>query len=245
MQIEAACGKVFASENAWFCVDQAIQIYGGIGFMRALPYERMLRDLRIFRIFEGTNEILRLMVGLTGIQTLGKELEPLAKAAKSPLANLGTLLPFAISQLKAKYLGQIEKPSLTWAPSQLRPAADVIETCTGEFGFAVQQLVMKHGKKIIDKQLEVSAVADVVIDLTAATAALSRAASAVESKSSTAELEVALANLFASEAQHRIRDSIKKFTSGAFTKDINNQKVKVAEMLTSSGAYNASHPTGL
>lgn len=54
-QIEAACGKVFASENAWYCVDETIQIYGGIGFMRALPYERMLRDLRIFRIFEGTN----------------------------------------------------------------------------------------------------------------------------------------------------------------------------------------------
>lgn len=47
---------MFASENAWHCVDETIQVYGGIGYMRALPYERMLRDLRIFRIFEGTND---------------------------------------------------------------------------------------------------------------------------------------------------------------------------------------------
>ena len=85
-QIEAACGKVFASENATFCVDEVLQIYGGIGYMRALPYERMVRDVRIFRIFEGTNEILRQMIGLTGLQTLGKELEPLAAAAKAPAA---------------------------------------------------------------------------------------------------------------------------------------------------------------
>lgn len=67
-QIEAAISKVFGSEAAWFVVDEAIQILGGMGFMRSSGLERVLRDLRIFRIFEGTNDILRLFIALTGIQ---------------------------------------------------------------------------------------------------------------------------------------------------------------------------------
>jgi very long chain acyl-CoA dehydrogenase len=55
-------------EAAWFCADEAIQILGGMGYMRDCGLERVMRDLRIFRIFEGTNDILRLFVALTGIQ---------------------------------------------------------------------------------------------------------------------------------------------------------------------------------
>lgn len=58
---------MFASDSAWTVVDEAIQILGGMGFMKATGLERVLRDLRIFRIFEGTNDILRLFVALTGI----------------------------------------------------------------------------------------------------------------------------------------------------------------------------------
>lgn len=65
--LEAAISKVYASEAAWRGVDEAIQILGGMGFMRATGLERVLRDLRIFRIFEGTNDILRLFVALTGM----------------------------------------------------------------------------------------------------------------------------------------------------------------------------------
>lgn len=64
---QAAIAKVFASDSAWTVVDEAIQILGGMGFMKATGLERVLRDLRIFRIFEGTNDILRLFVALTGI----------------------------------------------------------------------------------------------------------------------------------------------------------------------------------
>lgn len=60
------CLQVFASEAAWTVADEAIQILGGMGFMKECGLERVMRDLRIFRIFEGTNDILRLFVALTG-----------------------------------------------------------------------------------------------------------------------------------------------------------------------------------
>lgn len=59
---------VFVKEAAWYCVDEAIQIMGGMGYMRSAGLEKVMRDMRIFRIFEGTNDILRLFVSLTGIQ---------------------------------------------------------------------------------------------------------------------------------------------------------------------------------
>ena len=65
-QLEAAISKIFASEAAWYVTDEAIQILGGMGYMRDCGLEKVMRDLRIFRIFEGTNDILRLFVALTG-----------------------------------------------------------------------------------------------------------------------------------------------------------------------------------
>ena len=69
-QLEAAIGKIVASEAAWFVSDEALQILGGMGYMRAAGVEKVMRDVRIFRIFEGTNEILRLFVALTGEQRI-------------------------------------------------------------------------------------------------------------------------------------------------------------------------------
>merc|ERR1711923_240919 len=82
-QLEAAISKVFASEAAWFVTDEAIQILGGMGYMKDCGIEKVMRDLRIFRIFEGTNDILRLFVALTGIQYAGGHLRELQKAISS------------------------------------------------------------------------------------------------------------------------------------------------------------------
>ena len=66
-QLEAAISKVFASESAWYVVDETLQILGGMGYMRETGVEKMVRDVRIFRIFEGANEVLRQFIALTGL----------------------------------------------------------------------------------------------------------------------------------------------------------------------------------
>lgn len=66
-QLEAALSKIYASDAAWWTTDETVQILGGMGYMRETGVEKILRDVRIFRIFEGTNEILRLFVALTGM----------------------------------------------------------------------------------------------------------------------------------------------------------------------------------
>merc|ERR1712001_501334 len=91
-QLEAAISKVFASEAAWFVTDEAIQVLGGMGYMRDCGLEKVMRDLRIFRIFEGTNDILRLFVALTGIQFAGGHLRELQKAVKDPIGNFGVVM---------------------------------------------------------------------------------------------------------------------------------------------------------
>src|SRR5207253_9346813 len=97
--LEGAAAKVFNSESLWTAADEALQIAAGMGFMREQPYERILRDTRINRIFEGTNEILRLYVGLTGVQKPGEYLKGLGKelsnALTDPIKSLGLLREYA------------------------------------------------------------------------------------------------------------------------------------------------------
>ncbi|GBN63163.1 Very long-chain specific acyl-CoA dehydrogenase, mitochondrial [Araneus ventricosus] len=111
-QLEAAISKAYASEAAWYVVDEAIQILGGMGFKRSAGLERVLRDLRIFRIFEGTNDILRLFIALTGIQHAGSHLKELQKAFMNPTANLGFILEEGSRRAK-RVIGLSSPPSLS------------------------------------------------------------------------------------------------------------------------------------
>jgi alkylation response protein AidB-like acyl-CoA dehydrogenase len=60
--LEAAMAKLFASETAMFVTNAAIQIHGGLGYSKELPIERYFRDAKITEIYEGTSEIMRLVI---------------------------------------------------------------------------------------------------------------------------------------------------------------------------------------
>ena len=230
--LEAAISKIFASEAAWFVADEGIQLMGGLGYMSSLPYERILRDLRIFRIFEGANDILRLLVAGQGLASLGKKLR-------------GSPMTAALSWLG---VGPSTPRFGTAAPPQLQAAAKAVEEGTAAFGAVCSALLIKHGKGIAEHQLLLEKVADVAIDLTVSTAALSRASSraaSAEPGPATAEEEMAMAALFCAEAELRVRANIAYLRTASGGRDpIGALKYTVAEAVLKDKAYRALHPTG-
>jgi len=91
--IECSVNKFFASEVLSYVVDEGVQIHGGYGFMQEYPIERAYRDARINRIFEGTNEINRLLVPGTLVKKALKGELPLFQKALALQEELMMLMP--------------------------------------------------------------------------------------------------------------------------------------------------------
>jgi acyl-CoA dehydrogenase family protein 9 len=104
--LETASCKVFASEMGYRATHEALQIAGGIGYSKEFPYEQAVRDSRIMLIFEGTNEILRALVALMGLQQPGERLSELGKALQDPIHSLGAIGSYLAGRAK----GTIDRP---------------------------------------------------------------------------------------------------------------------------------------
>jgi alkylation response protein AidB-like acyl-CoA dehydrogenase len=70
-RLESSIVKLYCTDALAWILDEAIQIHGGMGFSRELPLERMYRDARVFRIYEGTNEIQRYVIASELLKTVG------------------------------------------------------------------------------------------------------------------------------------------------------------------------------
>ncbi|VFV45089.1 very long-chain specific acyl- [Lynx pardinus] len=150
-QIEAAISKIFGSEAAWKVTDECIQVMGGMGFMKEPGVERVLRDLRIFRIFEGTNDILRLFVALQGCMDKGKELSGLGNALKNPFGNAGLLLGEAGKQLRRR-AGLGSGLSLSGVIHQeLSRSGELVVQALEQFAAVVEAKLIKHKKGIVSE----------------------------------------------------------------------------------------------
>jgi alkylation response protein AidB-like acyl-CoA dehydrogenase len=157
--IEASILKVAASEMLDFVLDENVQIHGGNGFVRDYPAERHYRDARVNRIFEGTNEINRLLVpGMLAKRAIKGGL-PLIAAARKLQDELLTPAP-------------AEPPSDAPLESERRSVAAMKQVALMVLGTAMQT----YGDKLADEQEVLSGTADIIIDTYAAESALLRAA---------------------------------------------------------------------
>src|SRR5688500_4475247 len=105
--LEAACCKVFASDMIWSATDELLLVAAGRGYVKPYPFERLLRDARINRIFEGTNEVLRLFIALNGIQGPAERLKEVGSALRNPLRQWGLISGYAASRVRSAFGGSV------------------------------------------------------------------------------------------------------------------------------------------
>ncbi len=205
--LEGACCKVFGTEAVWRNINDALQIAGGNGFMEEYPYEKALRDSRINMIFEGTNEILRALVSLSGMRDVGEELKEVGRALRAPLSSLGILSEYAARKFK----GAVAPGGLTRIAAELAPQGEIVARYVRSANAAVETLLRKYGKGVIAKQYHQERLADVAIDLYGSLAVLSRATSAIRRLGSDkAADEVRVAKAFVEGAKYRVVGHLKE-----------------------------------
>lgn len=202
--LEAACAKVFASELVWRSADELVQLAGGRGFVKPWPYERYLRDARINRIFEGANEILRLFVGLNGIQEPAADLKELADALRRPMQNWVLVSEYAVDRVRSA-LGHRDRLAVT-LHSSLKSHGEFVEKHVAELAAATQKQIVRHKKEILHRQLVVERLADMAIELYARLTTLSRTQRLIDQLGADAcQREIALTELFCMQSGRRFR----------------------------------------
>jgi acyl-CoA dehydrogenase family protein 9 len=211
--VEAAISKVYASEAIQRAAYEALQIAAGTGFMKDAPYEQITRDCRILSIFEGTNEVLRLYIALSGLKELGKSFSGLKAAVDGifnhPIKGFGVLADYAEKRLthatgvgRDKLLGRI--------PVALREAATTYEKYTVELSKAADFLLRKYGKSIAGRQHMLKRVADMTIDLFVGLCVLSRATTLAAEAGDEGRQAAAIAHTFARQAKRRMANNVRR-----------------------------------
>ncbi|MEZ5316601.1 MAG: acyl-CoA dehydrogenase family protein [Vicinamibacterales bacterium] len=186
--IEASLLKVAGSEMVDFVVDEDVQIHGGNGFVRDYPAERRYRDSRVNRIFEGTNEINRLLVpGLVIKRALKGGPAVLAAAAALRDELLGGTLPAPAD------------PGDPRLAAAARAVAAVRRAALLTLGLAAQTF----GEKLADQQEVLMLTADLCLDAFGAQSALRRAAQAAAAGHPIAAAHVDAATVAALDAAGR------------------------------------------
>ncbi|XP_060691527.1 complex I assembly factor ACAD9, mitochondrial [Hemiscyllium ocellatum] len=240
--VEAAMVKIYSSEGAWICISEALQILGGLGYMKDYPYERFLRDCRILLIFEGTNEILRMYVALTGLQHAGKLLTEKIKAMKR--GNIGAVLEILGKRLGSTFFKEVDY-GLTGKNGVVHPSledsAKKLEENVYYLGSTVENVLYRYGKTIVEEQLVVKRVADILINIYAMTAVISRASRSISIGLRNHDHEVLLANTFCSEAYFRNNYLLAQLQKNS-SENLDDSIKKIAQQVLDKRSYICSHP---
>ena len=179
--IEASILKVAASEMLDFVLDENVQIHGGNGFVHDYPAERHYRDARVNRIFEGTNEINRLLIpGMLARRAVkgGLPLIPAARRLQDEILTPGLSEPAGDGPFE----------------SERRTVSAMKKVALMVLGTAMQT----YGDTLSEQQEVLSTAADIIIDVYAAESALLRAAQ------SSNELQASAATVFVNDAAGRV-----------------------------------------
>lgn len=203
--LESAMCKVFTTDRLWIHVNEALQNAGGIGYSKEYSYEQWVRDARINPIFEGTNEILRIFVALSGMQEPGEYLKKIGKAIKDPVKSLGVISDFAVHYVKDRLITE----RIRSVHPSIAESKALFENWAKNLHITVERVLMKYGKKIIDKEILQKRLADSMIDLYAMIAVLARTNKRIREKGQKkTKKEILYCNSFCNQAWRRIRRNL-------------------------------------
>jgi alkylation response protein AidB-like acyl-CoA dehydrogenase len=196
--VEASMAKVAGSEMLDYVLDENVQIHGGNGFVADYPAERHYRDARVNRIFEGTNEINRMLIpGMLVRKALKGDL-PLIAAAK-------------------KLQDEILEPSPAAATADTGPLADeqrTIAACKKVALMALGLAMQKYGQSLTDQQEVLMYISDILMDVYSGESAVLRALDSTTRKVASAERQLDAARVFVNDAAARVEANA-RFALGA------------------------------
>jgi alkylation response protein AidB-like acyl-CoA dehydrogenase len=209
--IESSIAKVYGSEMLDFVVDEAVQIFGGYGFHEDYPVCRAYRDSRVNRIFEGTNEINRMLI----IQMLLKR----AMGGSLPL------IPAAMKLADEILAG----PSFEEAPEGvLADEARVVANAKKIFLQAAGGAVQKFREKLAEKQELIGALANIVMETYAMESCLLRAQKAAAAKGeAAASVMIDAARVFIADAAERVDHEARRALAAVHEGDMLTTQVAV------------------
>ncbi len=195
--VECSALKVFGTECLDFVADEALQILGGYGFLRDYPIERHLRDSRINRIFEGTNEINRLILPATVLRRAGK----------------GELAYFAFVEAVRR---DVDSGRLPPAPSAEPLGSDVaaVEHAKKVVAWAAHLLVSRELQNLAERQQHLEILANMMIDLFAADSVVARTRKLLRSRGAAdCANELDITRVFVASANERIGDGARRLAA--------------------------------
>jgi acyl-CoA dehydrogenase family member 9 len=169
--LESAICKVSGTEFLWYAANRALQLAGGEGYMRDQPYEKVLRDTRIYPIFEGANDVMRAFIALGGIKPVGEKLEGLSEIELSdPIGSIGVLIDFASDRIQR----EVRPDRVTKAHEELSEHADAVSDQVKRLAGVTEKLLRENRKEIIERQFQQKRLADNIADIYGQLAVLSR-----------------------------------------------------------------------
>jgi len=220
--VECSILKVWGSEMIDYIVDETVQIYGGYGFVEEYPAERAYRDARINRIFEGTNEINRLII--TGF------------LLKRAMSNQLPLMP-AIKKLMDEVLSgpsigeEIEGP--------LADERKLVGNAKKLGLFVAGAATQKYMAAIQDQQEVMGAIADMTIEIYAMETAVLRAQKIAEQKGeAAAALPIAMTRVYLTQASEKVEAAAKKVVADVAEGDMLRTQLAILRRLAKHEPFN-------
>ncbi|MGZ5412786.1 MAG: acyl-CoA dehydrogenase family protein [Solirubrobacterales bacterium] len=228
--LESAICKVSGTEFLWYAANRCLQLAGGRGYLRTEPWEKVVRDIRIFPIFEGANDVLRAFTALGGIKPVGERLEGLGDIGLSdPIGSIGVLVDYVADRVQR----EVRPDRISLAHDELSGHADEVSDQVKRLAGTTEKLLREHGKGIVTAQFQQKRLADAVADIFAQVAVLSRVTSVFEHQGvEPSGQERFIADTFCSRAAARVRANLDQIEDND-----DERMTAIAKLATKRGSY--------